>query len=103
MNPFDEWHNFRAFTGAQHNKTATLSDVAINVQLTTAGWWAITADVDFHVRGPDATSTAVSTADHHEWKKDYWLVRTEGANEFVSVVRSGSVSGTYWIGRVKGV
>lgn len=102
-NPFNEWENIRAFAGAANNKTGSLSSTPINVCLTTPGWWMVSADVDFHVRGPDAATTAVSTADHHEWKKDYFILKTDNASEYVSIVRSGSVSGTYWIGRIKGV
>ena len=101
-NPFNEWENIAAFAGGANNKTGALSDVAVVVELTTPGTWTISADVEFHVRGPDATSTAASTADRHEWDKDYFILKTDSASEYVSVVRSGSVSGTYWIGRIKG-
>ena len=102
-NPFNEWEHIAAFAGAANNKTGTLSDAAVVVELTTPGLWTVSADVDFHMRGPDAASTAVSTADHHEWAKDIFIVKTNSASKYVSVVRSGSVSGTYWIGRIKGV
>lgn len=101
-NPFNEWENIRAFAGAANNKTGSLSTAAVNVCLTTPGWWGITASVDYHVRGPDAATTAVTTADHHEWARDYFFVKTDNANEYVSLKRSGSVSGTYWIGKIKG-
>ena len=102
-NPFNEWENIAAFAAAGNNKTGTLSSVAVVVELTTPGVWTISADVDFHVRGPDASSTAASTADRHEWSKDYFILKTDDASEYVSVVRSGATSGTYWIGRIKGV
>ena len=102
MNPFDEWHAFEAFAGTLNNKTGTLSDTAVVVRLTTPGWWTISADVPYHVRGPDAASTAVSTQDRHEFDRDYFICRTTDTKQYVSVVRSGTSSGNYWIGRVKG-
>lgn len=101
-NFFDEWHAMRAFAGAVNNKKGTLSTTAVVVKLTTPGVWTASADVEFYISGPHATSTAAATTDRHEWDKDLFVFRTDAANQYISMVRCGSVSGNYYIGRLKG-
>ncbi len=102
-NPFDEWHSMSSFDGALNNKTGVLSSTPVSLLLTSAGWWRLTASVPFHWRGPTAATSACSTADTHEWKEAERIVKVPTAGSYVSVVRSGAVTGVYWVDKMKGV
>lgn len=101
-NPFDDWQNLRGFSGATNNKTGTLSNVSVALTMTTGGWWKISADVDFHWQGWKTTAGTCTTSDQHEWAKDSVVIYVPAGKQ-LSILRSGSTSGTYWANRIAGV
>lgn len=102
MNVYSEMHSMAGFGGNTHNKTGALGASAVTVQLSIAGWYKISADVDFHWQGPSSTTVTATTADCHEWAQDTTPPIYVKAGYYVSLIRAGSTAGTYHINRIKG-
>jgi hypothetical protein len=102
MNVYDEFHLIRGYHGAGYNKRSTLS-TALQVTLTTAGWYKISANVDYCWSGPASTvTTASSTLATHQWARETVVVRSDKPSQKIALVRSGTVSGVYHICMLKG-
>lgn len=101
-NPFDAWERMKGFHGAAYNKEATLSTTAIEVELTTPGWWGITASIDFCFTGPFTTTvTATNSTSSHFWAKERHLVYSK-ASQKISIIAHGTTAGIYRLGLLAG-
>lgn len=98
MNPFNEWE--RMFGTHEKTWTGVLASSATDIQVTAAGWYRVSADQDFHFRGPSPTTVTASVASRHEWACSISaVVKVETASDHFSVILASSalMVGTYWI------
>lgn len=102
MNLYDEWHSHRMAGQTTAHVQKTLSSAAVQIAMSTVGWWRLSADVDWYGRGPESSYTAVTASTgQHNWANDSveFYVRS---TSYISAKRVGSVAGTIWADLVKG-
>lgn len=108
----DEMHSMKGFAGSDVNKSGSLSGaLAANtshVQLTVAGWYKLSADVDYYWTGPGASADINPGEAAHEWAYDtpqefYISAAAIAAGQnYINILRVGAVAGTYYVNERKG-
>ena len=100
-NPFDEWVSMVCSSRTRDHATGTCSTSAVAVTVSTTGWWAISADVDFWLQGPaTGVSTVTSSTGNHVWAKDTVIRKATAGDKFAVLSVSGG--GDVYADRIKG-
>lgn len=108
----DYMDELRGFPGSIANKTGSLSGAlaanTVHVELTVAGWYKLSCDVDFYWTGPGPSADITPGEACHEWGYDTpqeVYVSAEAiaaAQNFLNILRVGASTGTYFVNRKKG-
>ena len=105
-NPNNAMHEMAGFAGSAVNKTGALGGATatdtVHVELAVAGWYKLSADVDFYWTGPGASADIAVGEARHEWGKDTPQEVEVKAGQFINILRVGAVAGVYFVNKVKG-
>lgn len=102
-NIMDGSGDFCGKDGAAYNKKGSLATNAVSVVLTNEGVWKVHANVDFYFRGPHSGTNAASTNSQFWVAEDEFLIENKRTGYQVSLLKVGSVTGTYHLNWIRGL
>ena len=102
-NPFDEWQSMVCSPLAKDHFKKNVSTAAVDVALSTSGWYKIAGDGNFYVAGPSASTFAIAstTGEHVFSSPDYRIVKAS-TGQHLTLLRASTTSCIVWVDRIKG-